>query len=481
MNTPDTAQTPEQQIDVLLQRTLGSTRLAAARHNHHLTRLLSGIDSAGRTGRFVDSSLGDDGDRIVPHARTIDAPGASRSRTWLGFAGASVAFAVVAVLLVLVFRGGSEPATTGGSVASVERLFVVDATGVSAVDPVTGEVVYVIPTTYAPDAAVSLDGSRLFVAGVGESAIAAFDGNTGRELWRTPIPHRVTYHLSIGPSTLAVSRDGERLFVHVGRGIVYTIAILDAKTGAIVGETSELPTETDASGTGVVSSCAATMAASPDGKTLYAGCRSSDVEAFDLETMARLDDPLFVAGDRIAGMVASPDGSLLYVVSDHFRGLWVNVIDTDARAMLDEYHVAELDHASRLGMQVALSDDGLLLYVATGIGKDLNGYDIASEIAVFDTQTWQEARRVPSNAMISGLNLAAADDRSVYFASRSMGAPPDSFGNIVHRLDTITGEITVVHRTGVNEIIRILAERVPVSSSEATRQTGLMSVITSDR
>ena len=244
-----------------------------------------------------------------------------------------------------------------------DRLYVVGQNGrVLAIDLESGLKLFEFSGGIDMDAALSPDGSRLYLASI--DSLIAIDALSGTELWRVPIEQRNSWIAGIGPSTLAVSPDGSQLFVYSASG-----QILSAEDGSLVGETR-----------GQSSNCPAEMRPSPDGRTLYLVCiRFGNLRIVDLETGEWIDS---IAG-QYSGSTVSPDGTRLYAVTTSKRLI---TIDMNAREVMSDIELDLPAPPALLMQMVAISPDGSRLYV--GLGRDNDDGDAGSqdvrEIAVID-------------------------------------------------------------------------------------------------
>ncbi len=279
----------------------------------------------------------------------------------------------------------------------------------------TREFARTIETGYKPDLALSPDGQRLYLAAIRgqdptswEDNLTAFNTSTWQTLWKTQIEHRpgencrVVYQ-DVGPSALALSPDGNRLFVYKYAGHDDWFTVVDTATGKPVGDSAHL------------SNCdVADLHFSPDDQWLYLSCYgSNDVRFMNAKTL-QVEGTLTIPGapfsdypgvppyTKIGGMPGSMvstylslDGRWLYVVSDEPRLALVNVEKRSIERWVD---LGRQNYPAVSLGSVALSADGSLLYVGIRTkGED----EPVDEIHVFDTHSWQPRTRLP----LEGLHL----------------------------------------------------------------------------
>lgn len=151
---------------------------------------------------------------------------------WLRRTWGRVALVGLSLMIVLVL-GPLAWSWLPGSLASAERVsYAVVSAGnddlrgeVVAFNSRTGAVVKRLPAFYQPDIAVSPGGDRLFLLYSRDTAeetttkhvLSLIDTRSWNTLASTTLVDRVLHTIS-GPSTLALSPDGTRLFVHSSNG-----------------------------------------------------------------------------------------------------------------------------------------------------------------------------------------------------------------------------------------------------------------------
>ncbi|HYF62209.1 MAG TPA: hypothetical protein VD886_05300 [Herpetosiphonaceae bacterium] len=203
----------------------------------------------------------------VPAGRTSRARPGSAARWGARLAGGSAALAML-LLVAMVVAGGlrvapettQAPQTAASSPA--ERIILLSTKGsvaiVRAVDPATHQVLWerevqdqaaaaspsALPTPAWIDGAISPDGSRVFVAT--RAGLAAYDAATGQAIWEKDAASadQIAMRTPDWPSTLAVSADGQRVYVQKERTASNQawrwLDVLDAASGK-VGAGIQLP------------------------------------------------------------------------------------------------------------------------------------------------------------------------------------------------------------------------------------------------
>jgi hypothetical protein len=352
------------------------------------------------------------------------------SRQWLELAAGIVAIVLAGVLLVGVFgtlpgnerdhgNGPSESGTVdAGRLYVVSQVFgaeegveVTVGGRVTAYDAASGVELYAIQTGSQVDAVLSPSGAFLYVSSISTSAsgddLIAFDARTGQELWRRVIHDRVHFLLQLGPSTLAASPDGQRLYIYSSSAPGQAwLQVLDTESRALLGRFD-------------VPYCAADLHISPNGQTLYTLCHGGGMTglsaAIDLATQEPLRmDP--VLPSDVSATSLSPDGRLLYAVSR----AKVTIIDLDARTIIEQVPLSADLHPARLLQLVSLSSDGRYLFV--GIDSEAlpeNDGPASNVVAVYDTDTWQEVTRIAADLPITAQTLAAAPGGRAVFAANN--------------------------------------------------------------
>lgn len=105
------------------------------------------------------------------------------------------------------------------------------------VDPVAGEIMGSIGTSYHPDFALSPDGTRLYIVSdtrVHSSQIAVIDTGSGTVLGGQELSERVVPRVLPSFSSMVISRDGAMLWLLVKSSDGYSIAAINAASGEIL-------------------------------------------------------------------------------------------------------------------------------------------------------------------------------------------------------------------------------------------------------
>lgn len=332
---------------------------------------------------------------------------------------------------------------------------------VTVVDQTTRQALRTIETGIDVDAIPSPDGTRLYIAAKdrladdrlpGENRLFALDTATGAELWRIPVPDRMSYIGGRGPSTLALSPDGRWLYIYSyawnqSSGVRQRLEIVDTGTGQKLPDRILLP------------GCdTASLAVSHDGTMLYVTCFSSNDIRFvnartrQVERQVRIPDAPEIGGlpGGIAGSILAPDGRTLYVVTDTVQVL---VVDAGRGTIAPARDLDRRNYRAVPQGAVALVAEGKYVLVALSSSNDAAG---ANEMRLFETGTWREVRRLPARLSLAGSALAVSPDGSAVYAAglRFSGKPlPDA--DTILALSLLDGrESTPLARTG-EDILRL--------------------------
>jgi DNA-binding beta-propeller fold protein YncE len=167
----------------------------------------------------------------------------------------SAVFSGIALLLICL--GSPARQSTNWTAPQHGWLYVIDTnkSAVSAtiylVDPGSGTIRGSITTGYLSWAALSPDGSRLYIASVhsGQGSIAAIDTFTGTTVATTVLSNLTMYIDWPTAPSLAVSADGEKLFVERLRTLaagndIYSISTIDTTTMRVLPGEVQVPRPT---------------------------------------------------------------------------------------------------------------------------------------------------------------------------------------------------------------------------------------------
>lgn len=484
-------------LDALLSRALGRGTLPRQQRQRHLERLglasrLGGSASIWRapvvSGRPPSHTAAQP---VTPPIR--------RRRQWLELGAAVLAVVLVGSLLVALFRdweGGEDNQQLAASPEATEEtvipsptteptahelLFATsqtvgaissndDSGRVTAFDAQTGNLVYAIETRVYPDAVLSSDGTRLFIlsggvissGGTTDTTLQMVNAATGAERWSAKVENRVLWTDGEGPTTLAVSYDGSRLFVYsAGESDGYTIQVFDTEDGELV-RTIE-----------GVAGCAAQLFLSADGRSLYVVCmaEASAPQVIDLDTMT-VAGVMQGFGGAISGAAASPDGRDLYITHDVDGVLRLTVVDMNARAVVNQRDIVLMGGDALHSLNLtAISPDGARLFV--GIGSQSGGESpVGTQVWVWDISALQNGSgKIAAPAAIDGWSLAAGpDNRSVFAIRNERGATPGNetrSSSTIVRLSTENGSEPFVTRPDW-QVLRLFSGRVTDSPPPPT-------------
>ena len=390
-------------------------------------------------------------------AASMDDRPHSRKRQALRLAAAAAAFALIGLTLILLFRELDDDGNqAGGEVPTslTEPLIVaVSSEGpVTAVDPETGSVRYTINGGYQPDAILSPDSTRLYVAG---DDLSAHDASTGEEIWRVDYQYRLHWTIdTTAPSTLAISPDGAKLYVasyDQERGtspdantIPHFIQTFDTATGANLSESEAIR-----------GGCTVPIHPSPDGQRLHAPC-DGNYSVYDLPAGTLQPPP---EGRAIVSASAQHDDEL-YLVSS--AGI-VQVVDMSVVNIVRD---ARLEIDGQVAPQMAaLSPDGTRLHL--GILTSGERF-VADQVLTFDTATWQQVARFSLEEPLSSRDLAVDEGGAVFGASTSFvensSLPVTS---TIWRVNPGTGAVEAVASLAAQEVAHVLLGNVPIGAFDS--------------
>jgi YVTN family beta-propeller protein len=269
----------------------------------------------------------------------------------------------VIVLLSLAFACEAAAAAGGGC---LEVIVSNEGSGdLAIVDPKTAAVTATIPVGKRPRGmALSADRERLFVAlsgtppappGVDESTLPPPDKQAdGIGVMNLASHEIVKVFTGISdPERIAVSNDGRRLFVaSEDQGMVI---MLDADSGAVLART---PVGAEPEGVDL----------SPGGIRVYATSEAGNqVTLLDPRSAAKL--ATIEVGLRPRSTSFSPDGLRAYVANEASAS--ISVIDTAALRAVRSISLPK----GMLPMRIAVSPQGVPLYVSTGRGQQILAVD----------------------------------------------------------------------------------------------------------
>ena len=293
-----------------------------------------------------------------------------------------------------------------------QRLYVVDsaAPGITVIDTTTRTVVNRYPVESGlGGVAVSADGERLYIpSGDPSGGVLVLDSATGEKL-------TVIDAGGAGQVVIALSPDGARAYVTKGLSLV----VIDTATDTVV---QEIPFDTYDSSLYPIG-----LAVTPDGQRVYVnGLDPSDetytlpgvVWAVDTATGTVIGDPITV-GNTPRDIAISPDGSLV-VVPNIYDGT-ISVIDTNTNTVIGQ----PIDiGAQPLG--VAFSETGNHIYVT---GFDANNGDAPGSVTIISVVPTQTAPPVISDPTPVGTPnpTTGAATFTVTVPAGSNGQPPTGF------------------------------------------------------
>jgi DNA-binding beta-propeller fold protein YncE len=484
-------------LDALLRRTLGVGALSPSQRARHLDDLDIAPRLTTSAGGLRTSAMpaGIGWRQTISYGPSQEQE-ARQGRQWLELAGAVIACVVVAGLLVMLLRGdgngdapelaqflasselAASPQVTPTSApvfVTRERLYVVSRVltqtpgdvlisgRVTAFDGATGEQVWTLHARAAVDALLSHDGTTLYIASLDEHAssdVIALDAVSGVERWRTTVPNRVWWSNGAGPSSLALSADGERLYVS-SCVLVEAVScepatrkwfqILDSRTGEQLGEVN-------------APDCLGASYLAPDERTLYVVCEGRGaVQLIDVETGDA--ESLPITQSKV-GSAVSRDGRLLYIVTSSDGVYEAAVVDLNERSITARGSVALVGHQPERFLQlVALSPDGSRLFI--GVLSAYAGQEsIARDLFVVDSQTLQSLGRVSAALPINAQSLAAANDnRSVFAAHNTVERDPAIWARSTIQRLILDGAAQTFAVLEHQEVLRLLHGTVEVEAS----------------
>jgi YVTN family beta-propeller protein len=223
------------------------------------------------------------------------------------------------------------------------------ADGIGVVDLATRRLTRIIKGVSDPErVAVSADGERLFVASEDQGLLVMFDVRSGKELARTPVGAEAE-GVDLGPGGLRVFATSEA---------EARVSVLDARSAALIAQVS-------------VGLRPRTTAFSPDGKRAYvANEASGTISVLDTASVKVLDTLRLPSGMLPMRISVPRAGTPLYVST----GRGHEVLAVSPR---DGQVLARAESGSR-PWDMALSSDDSELYVANGPSNDLSVFELPS-------------------------------------------------------------------------------------------------------
>ena len=234
---------------------------------------------------------------------------------------------------------------------------------VHVIDPVTNKVVGVIEgIEVSHGAAISPDGSRIYVSDEAASTLDVVDGKTLKVTERIP--------LSGHPNNIAIGRDGRRVYV----GIIQAPGGVDVIDTASLKKVKTLPTK------GSIHNAYVT----PDGKYVVAGSiQGKSVNVFDAHT----EEPAWTLdmdlGVRPMTFSTNPDGSTkwIFVQVSGFNGF--AVVDFATRKEINRIKNPDLPPGKKTvpagsdpSHGMAVTADGKTLVVCSRLNNHLYTYSL---------------------------------------------------------------------------------------------------------
>jgi hypothetical protein len=301
-----------------------------------------------------------------------------------------------------------------------------DSAQVLLIDPTRSAVVGSIQVGYAPDIALSPDGSRLYVVSGPRGVISVIDTQTASLLQEFPEEDRVVQLLAPVVPTMTVSPNGHWLAVIETTGstpetATYSLSIFDALNNySLAGHTS-------------MDTCGI-------GRLVWMNDAQAFIQCFlynniNVLTLNRFGQP------SVAGLVQLPEtsrpaGEAGYGLAKHGgRVTHVAFLPDGQNAVvfsaLGEVYGANLtskQFSKKIGLLVGgsysplrnwpRSSDGRKVYIGTGdVSMRTTGSGEASEIDVFDTQSGQYTVKFKTSSPFWSLALSK-DDRYLYGVAR---------------------------------------------------------------
>ena len=337
-----------------------------------------------------------------------------------------------AVLLMLACTQAPQLATSPLATESAgPRVYVANqiSGSVSVIDASTDTVIATIPTGFNCNSlAVSPSGERLYVT-VPTSLDAVLSLDTAT------LAATTTLAASGHVNGTAFSPDGRRAWVtpfHENRVLVVDTASEETVGSVATGDTP------------------VGIAVSPDGTRVYVADQgASALTVIDAQRLAPL--ATIPVGHWPRGVVASRDGRRVYVSNTDVEagGRTISIVDPAALAVVGTVNLAGVGPNG-----MALTADGRWLYTANVMSND---------VSVIDTQSAQEAARIPAGSYPFELVLDA-DERKLYVTSHQSAS--------VIVIGTDTRQVLTTVPVGDSPLGIAYAARVPAVSNRGVPPLG---------
>jgi len=262
------------------------------------------------------------------------------------------------------------------------------------------------------DAAITPDGTKLFLVSRNEDSVLTLDAAPGNAQ-----PAYTSINLNYSPRALAISADGTRAYVTYSNN-GSKVSVIDTATLAVI---ATVPLVGDPNPDYVVPAGYQiewyqpdAIALSPNGTRAYViadqGGFPSKVLVIDTVTLGIVDS-VRVGTDPL-NLVASPDGKRVYVANLNSNS--VSVIDTATNTVASTI-------GTRVPEHLAISPDGKKLFVSNWIATDSN-YATTSTVSVIDTATKLTTATIPVNGAVADMVVSLDGTRLYITATGPIGA-----------------------------------------------------------